>query len=112
MIDNNAERGDVWTAAFDDVRPLVVLSALDDGNLRCVVAVEPAEEDISGVAVEVDLDCNGRVVRVALPQPGHVNCTWVVTLARIDLVQKLGRLSAAKIEEVDEFFRMGEDQSM
>ncbi|MGH2895715.1 MAG: type II toxin-antitoxin system PemK/MazF family toxin, partial [Solirubrobacteraceae bacterium] len=62
--------GDIWTAAFDQIRPLVVLSRLDNGDLRCVVAVEPAQVDISGVAVEVDLDFGGQVVRVALPRSG------------------------------------------
>ncbi len=104
--------GDIWTAAFDHLRPVVVLSRLDNDDLRCVVAVEPANEDISGVAVEVDLGLNGYVVRVALPRPGHINCTWMLTSSQEHLVEKVGTLSSAKLDEVENLILMGDQVTM
>jgi mRNA interferase MazF len=110
--DEIVNRGDIWTAAFDHLRPVVVLSRLDNDDLRCVVAVEPAKEDISGVAVEVDLGLNGHVVRVALPRPGQINCTWVFTSPQEHLVEKVGTLSSAKLEEVENLILLGDQVSM
>ena len=110
--DEIVNRGDVWMAALDQLRPVVVLSRLDNDDLRCVVAVEPANEVISGVAVEVDLGLNGHVVRVALPRPGRINCTWVLTLSQEDLIEKVGTLSSAKLSEVENLILMGDQVSM
>jgi mRNA interferase MazF len=99
-------------AALDQLRPVVVLSRLDNDDLRCVVAVEPANEVISGVAVEVDLRLNGHVVRVALPRPGRINCTWVLTLSQEDLIEKVGTLSSAKLSEVENLILVGDQVSM
>ncbi len=71
-----------------------------------------ANEDISGVAVEVDLRLNGHVVRVGLPRPGHVNCTWVLTSSQEDLIEKVGTLSSAKLNEVENLILMGDQGSM
>ena len=110
--DEIVNRGDVWMAAFDHLRPVVVLSRLDNDDLRCVVAVEPANEDISGVAVEAELGLNGHVVRVALPRPGQINCTWVLTSSQEDLIEKVGTLSSAKLNEVENLILMGDHVSM
>jgi mRNA interferase MazF len=109
--DEIVNRGDVWMAALDQLRPVVVLSRLDNDDLRCVVAVEPANEVISGVAVEVDLGLNGHVVRVALPRPGRINCTWVLTLSQEDLIEKVGTLSSAKLSEVENLILVGDQVS-
>ena len=106
--DNIVSPGDIWTAAFDHLRPVVVLSRLDNDDLRCVVAVEPANQDISGVAVEVDLGLDGHVVRVALPRPGQISCTWVLTSSQEDLVEKVGSLSPTKLDEVENLILMGD----
>jgi mRNA interferase MazF len=98
-------------APFDCLRPVVVLSRLGNNDLRCVVAVESANEDISGVAVEVDLGLNGHVVRVALPRPGQINCTWVFTSSQEHLTEKVGTLSSAKLNEVENLIRLGDQGS-
>jgi len=108
LDDNVAEPGDIWTAAFDHLRPVVVLSGLDNNDLRCVVAVEPANEDISGVAGEVHLGFRDYVVRVALPRPGQYNCTWVFTSSRDGLVEKVGTISSAKLDDVENLILMGD----
>lgn len=77
-----------------------------------MVAVEPASEDISGVAVEVDLGLSGYVVRVGLPRPGQINCTWILTSSLEDLVEKVGTLTSAKLNEVENLILMGDQVSM
>jgi len=77
-----------------------------------VVAVEPANEDISGVAVEVDLGLSGYVVRVALPRLGQINCTWSFASSQEDLVEKVGTLSSVKLNEVENLIRRGDQVSM
>jgi mRNA interferase MazF len=106
--DEIVNRGDIWTAAFDHLRPVVVLSRLDNDELRCVVAVEPADEDISGVAVEVDLGLNSYVVRVGLPRLGQINCTWVFTSSQDDLVEKVGLLPSVKLKEIENLILLGD----
>ena len=110
--DEIVNRGDIWTVAFDHLRPVVVLSRLDNDDLRCVVAVEPANEDISGVAMEVDLGLDGYVVRVALPRPGQINCTWVLTSSQEELLEKVGTVSSATLDEVENLIVMGDEVSM
>ena len=110
--DKIVRQGDVWTAAFDHLRPVVVLSRLDNDDHRCVVAVEAAHEDISGMAVEVDLGFYGHVVRIALPRPGQISCTWVLTLSQEDLVEKVGSLSSAKLNQVKNLILMGDQRSV
>lgn len=105
-------RGDIWTAAFDSLRPVVVLSRLSNNDCRCVVAVEPANEDISGVAVEVALGFSDYVVRVALPRSGQINCTWVLTLSQEHLVENLGSLTSAKVQDVESLILMGDQRSL
>jgi mRNA interferase MazF len=107
--DENIRLGDIWTVAFDLLRPVVLLSGLENGDFRCVVAVAPADEDISGVAVEVALGLNNYVIRVALPRAGQINCTWVTTSSPGDFVEKLGSLSSEKLEEIENLIRVGDE---
>lgn len=110
--DKIVRQGDIWTAPFDHVRPVVVLARLDNDDLLCVVAVEAANEDISAMAMEVDLGLDGHVVRIALPRPGKINCTWVLSLSQEDLVEKLGTLSSAKLNEVENLILIGDPGSV
>ena len=66
----------------------------------------------SGGAVEVDLGLTREVVRVALPRPGQINCTWVFTSSQEHLIEKVGTLSSAKLDEVENLIRMGDLGSM
>ncbi len=109
--DKIVSRGDLWTAVFDEVRLVVVLARVGRNALQCVVAVKRANEDISGIAVEVDLGLNDLVVRVALPRPGRINCTWMLTASQDDLVEKVGTLSPARLNEVENLILMEEHGS-
>ena len=87
--DNIVNRGDIWTATFDYLRLLIVLSRL-----------------------EVDLGLEGHVVRVALPRTGQINCTWVLTSSQEDLLEKVGSLSSAKLNEIENLILMGDQATV
>ncbi|MGW5329406.1 type II toxin-antitoxin system PemK/MazF family toxin [Streptomyces sp. NPDC004014] len=106
------QRGEVWLADFDERRPVVLLSGGEASGFRAMQVVAPAGTDISGVAIEVavgapeGLPFEG-VLRVALPRPGLVPCTWLVTLAKEDLTEQVGVLSSAKLGEIEDALRAG-----
>ena len=99
------ERGEVWSVLFDELRPVLLLSH-DDGAWQAIVIVPPANVDISGVAIEVAVDyADGSadlgVVRVALPRPDLVPCTWLVTVTEGDVIARLGWSAAGTLREID-----------
>ncbi|MEW1873775.1 type II toxin-antitoxin system PemK/MazF family toxin [Streptomyces caelestis] len=106
------QRGEVWLADFDERRPVVLLSGDEASGFRAMQVVAPAGAEISGVAVEVavgapeGLSLEG-VLRVALPRPGLVPCTWLVTLAQEDLTEQVGVLSSAKLGAIEDALRAG-----
>jgi mRNA interferase MazF len=53
-----------------------------------------------GVGTEEGLPQDGAV-RVALPKDGKIFCTWMVTLAEDDLIERVGVLSPEKLRELD-----------
>jgi mRNA interferase MazF len=89
-------RGDVWWARVDKRRPVVLVSREEAYDLRAFVIVAPATTTVRGYAVEVKL---GR--REGLPRDCVVNCDWLVTLPKEDLVERAGRLGAAKAARLD-----------
>jgi mRNA interferase MazF len=105
------ERGEVWWVLFDEKRPVVLLSPSDAGSWRSILVVAPADTDITGLAVEVkvgvDEGLSGGVVRVALPRPGQVPCTWLAVVTSDDLIEQAGQLSPGKLREVDAVLRQG-----
>ena len=60
--------------------------------------------DLAGIEVPFGsaegLDRPG-VVRVALPRDGHIFCTWRLTVDAGQLVERAGRLSPAKQQQLD-----------
>lgn len=106
------ERGEVWWAQVDERRAVVLLSHTS-GELSAMVVVAPASTDISGVAVEVKLGIgeglpDNGVVRVALPRPDRINCSWLVTLRPTDLIEQAGVLSPPKLREFDQLLRLAD----
>ena len=98
-------RGDVWSVEFDERRRVVVLST-DGPGFASIRLVDPAAHDISGLAIEVGVGIEEglpfeEVVRFAFPRPGATPCTWLVDLGRQDLIERVGVLSMAKMEEID-----------
>ena len=48
------------------------------------------------------------VVRVALPQKGHIFCTWLVTLTRESLVERAGVLPATRLDQLAAALRLAQ----
>jgi len=116
-------RGEVWWAQGDTEFPVVLLSGEESPEeFRAVQIVAPATEAqkhgfvvlsaqaaadaVPGDGIEVFLgpaEGLGRagVVRVALPHPDRIFCTWQLTVAPDDLVERAGTLSAAKLAELE-----------
>ncbi|MFF5505698.1 type II toxin-antitoxin system PemK/MazF family toxin [Streptomyces roseolus] len=105
-------RGEVWWVAFDERRPVVLLSGDDAAGIRVMQVVAPAGMDISGLGVEVavgameGLPFEG-VLRIALPRPGLTPCTWLTTVSRDDLIERAGVLPSAKLSEIEDALRLG-----
>ena len=98
------ECGEVWTVLLDEPRPVVLLSC-NDGAWQAMVIVPPANVDI-GVAIEVALDdADGSadlgVVRVALPRPDLIPCTWLVTVTEGEVIARLGSAAPCTLREID-----------
>ena len=106
-------RGEIWWVQFDERRPVVLLSAEDPSGFQAMQVVDPAETDISGLAVEVAVGAEeglprDGVLRFAIPRPGFTPCTWLTTLSRDDLIERAGTVSAAKLSEIDDAVRASE----
>jgi mRNA interferase MazF len=91
---------------------VVIVAARREGQWLAMLVVPPADIDITGIAVEVRIGADeglpaDGVLRVALPRPGHINCAWLVTVTPTDLLARAGRLTPAKLDEVDELVRVG-----
>ncbi|MFG2758037.1 type II toxin-antitoxin system PemK/MazF family toxin [Streptomyces wuyuanensis] len=104
------QRGEVWWVDFDERRPVVLLSDDESSGFQAMQVVAPAGVDISGLGVEVAVGAREGlpfegVLRFAFLRPGFIPCTWLTTMARDDLIERVGVLSAAKLSEVGEALR-------
>ncbi|MFE1285863.1 type II toxin-antitoxin system PemK/MazF family toxin [Streptomyces sp. NPDC058751] len=105
-------RGEVWWAAFDERRPVVLLSGDEVSGFQAMQVVAPAGIDISGLGVEVavgavdGLPFDG-VLRFAFPRPGFTPCTWLTTVSQDDLIERAGVLPSATLDEVEDALRTG-----
>ncbi|MEU9716553.1 type II toxin-antitoxin system PemK/MazF family toxin [Streptomyces sp. NPDC047976] len=106
------QRGEVWWVAFDERRPVVLLSGDDASGIRVMQVVTRAGVDITGLGAEVavsaveGLPFEG-VPRFALPPPGFTPCTWLTTVSRDDLIERAGVLSSAKLGEIENALYLG-----
>lgn len=110
------QRGEVWWADFGERRPVVVLSEILDAQFRCVQIVEPVDIDLTGVGLEVPLGAADGlsvegVVRVAFARPGLVPCTWLATVTEEDVLERVGTLSDAKLEQIETALRLADTPS-
>lgn len=90
------KRGEVWWATVDKRRPVVLLSRQEAYAVRAMVIVAPVTTTIRGFSVEVRV---GR--KEGLPRAAVVNCDWLVTLPKADLLERAGSLSSAKMAQLD-----------
>jgi mRNA interferase MazF len=88
-------RGEVWWAHVDKKRPVVLLSRDDAYAVRALVVVAPATTVIRGFAAEIRL---GRAE--GLPRNCILNCDWLVTIPKADLIERAGVLSVTKLSQL------------
>ncbi|MFG2276313.1 type II toxin-antitoxin system PemK/MazF family toxin [Streptomyces chartreusis] len=109
------QRGEVWWVEFDERRLVVVLSGDDASGIRVMQVVAPAGVDMSGLGVEVTVGAMEGlpfegVLRFAFPRPGFTPCTWLTTVSSDDLIEQAGALFSAKLSEVEDALRLGEQE--
>src|SRR5262249_29948081 len=103
------KRGGIWWVNFDERCPAVFLSSLTADAVRAILIVAPAQSKIDQL-LEIDvgpvegLPFEG-VVRIALPGPGYIPCTWLVTLSPTAFLDHIGNLSDTKLSRLDEALR-------
>jgi mRNA interferase MazF len=94
------KRGEVWWARVDKRRPVVLVSREEAYAVRALVIVAPVSTTVRGFAVEVRVGS-----AEGLPRSGVVNCDWLVTIPKDDLLERAGVLSGAKLERLDDALR-------
>jgi mRNA interferase MazF len=104
----------VAPATDEQKRGFVVLSgaeAADERERERIVG--EAGPGVGGVGAEIEvgvaegLPFDG-VVRVALPHPDRIFCTWLVTLTADDLIERAGVLPAEKRVQLDVVLRLSQ----
>jgi mRNA interferase MazF len=103
-------RGEIWWADLGERRPVVILSQDDAGDIRAMMIVPPSATEACGLAVEVSVGegfAYEGVLRVALARPGFIPCTWLQTLARTDLIERVGSLSPPQLRQFEDALQLG-----
>jgi mRNA interferase MazF len=87
---------------------MVILSSGGEGDLLAIYVVPPADQDITGVALELAIGGEpSGVVRVGLPGPGRIPCSWLVSLKKDDLIEQAGTLPEEKLAQLGEMLHLG-----
>jgi mRNA interferase MazF len=94
------EHGEIWWAAADKRRPVLVVSRDDTRGARTLATVATITRTSRGLASEVELD-----QRDGLPLPCVANCDDLTTIAKARLLRRVGRLTGVKLSELDEALR-------
>ncbi len=94
------KRGEIWWARLDKKRPVVLVSRAEAYEVRAMVIAAPVSTTIRGFAVEVRVGKSE-----GLPKSGVINCDWLVTVPKADLLERAGTLSKAKAEQLDDALR-------
>ena len=94
------KRGEVWWARVDKKRPVVLVSRDEAYAVRALVIVAPATTTIRGYAVEVKIGSAEGLSKGCV-----INCDWLVTVPKADLIARIGSLGGRKQAELDEALR-------
>ena len=89
-------RGEIWWARLDKKRPVVLVSRQEAYDVRALVIVAAISTTIRGYAVEIKV---GR--GEGLPRSCVINCDWLVTIPKVDLLERAGSLSTSKLGQLD-----------
>ena len=94
------ERGEVWLAKIDKMRPVVIASRNDVNGVRLRTTVALVTTTMRGIPSEVALD-----QRDGFPVACAVNCDELVTIEKSRLERRRGALSTARLAEFDDALR-------
>ncbi len=94
------ERGEIWWAAMDRLRPVVIASRDDTAGVRSRTTVASVTTTIRRIRSEVILD-----TRDGLERSSAVNCDELTTIDKSRLDRRIGRLSPSRIDELDAALR-------
>lgn len=94
------EHGELWEAVLDKRRPVIVVSRDDVAGRRGSATVAAITRTIRGLPTEVVLDH-----RDGLADVSAINCDDLKAIRKSTLERRLGRLSATKIELLDDALR-------
>ena len=94
------EHGELWEVRLDKVRPVVIVSRDDVRGRRMKATVAWVTTAIRDLPTYVLLDH-----RDGLPDLSAVNCDELQTIPKARLTRRLGRLSAEKIDALDDALR-------
>ena len=92
-------RGEIWWADFPGPagrRPVVLVSRDDAYAVRDFVMIAPVTTRVRGLLAEVSLG-----PEEGLPKPSVVNLDSLDTVAKRYLMQRVGALSASKLQQVE-----------
>ena len=94
------EHGEIWQAHVNKLRPVVIVSRDDVGGRRSSATVAVVTTTIRDLPAQVLVDH-----REGLKQLSVVNCDDLSTISKDRLIRRIGRLSAEKIEALDDALR-------
>jgi len=94
------EHGEIWIATVDKRRPVVIVSRDDLHGRRQQTTIALVTHTIHDVPTQVVIDH-----RDGLPDLSVVNCDALQTVWKSTLERRLGRLSASKIDALDDALR-------
>jgi mRNA interferase MazF len=91
------EHGEIWWAAADKRRPVLIVSRDDPRGARTLATVAAITRTSRGLSSELELD-----ERDGLPRACVATCDDLTTIAKARLIRRVGRLSQVKLMELDE----------
>lgn len=94
------EHGEIWEADLDKRRPVVVVSRDDVRGRRESATVAAITTAIRDIPTFVALDH-----RDGLPRASAINCDELSTIRKARLARRIGRLSQAKLDSLDDALR-------
>ena len=94
------EHGELWEARVDKGRPVVIVSRDDLRGQRARATVAHVTSHLRDAPTSVLVDH-----RDGLLQLSAVNCDELQTIPKTALLRRIGRLSIAKIEALDDALR-------
>lgn len=94
------EHGELWESRLAQRHPVVVVSRDDTRGRRNSTTVAVVTSTVRGLPTEVLLDHRDGMARLCA-----VNCDDLTTIAKTELVRRIGRLSESKLVALDDALR-------